>query len=157
MAVQPRVIFTRFADVENPELRPWLAHVRRVLGKQAPAVVPVADPTVWQLVSANNRELARSTGLFAGYRAASDGARLTISGLASAVVRPVVDEARGLHGWYLSIDGEPAVICSRWYLADRERSQAVKLALASLGVAQLSGGARVALDRSAKDNDLRVH
>jgi len=156
MAVQPRVIFTRFADVENPELGPWLAHVRRVLGKRAPAEVALADPTVWQLVSGNNRELARSAGLYAGFRAASDSAERTIQSLPSATVRPVVDESRGLKGWYLAVDEVPVVICSRWYLADRERSQAVKLAASSLAVAVLSDGARVALERSARESDLRV-
>ena len=157
MTVQPRVIFTRFAGVENPEFGPWLAHVSRVLGRRAPTVVKMADPTVWQLVSANNRELARSARIFAGFRAASDSAASTVAGLPSAIVRPVVDETRGLQGWYFSIDGDPAVICSRWYLADRERSQAVNLALSSLSIAVLADGARVALDRSVKENDLRVH
>jgi hypothetical protein len=156
MTVQPRVIFTRFAGVENPEIGPWLAHVSRVLGNRAPAVVKMAEPSVWQLVSANNRELARSAGIFAGFRAASDAAASTVANLASAIVRPVVDDARGLQGWYLSIDGEPAVICSRWYLADRERSQAVKLALSSLGVAVFGDGARLAPDRSARESNLRV-
>ncbi len=156
MTVQPRVIFTRFAGVENPELGPWLAHVSRVLGKRAPAVVKVAEPSVWQLVSANNRELARSAGIFAGFRAASDAAAATVANLAYAIVRPVVDDARGLQGWYLSIEGEPAVICSRWYLADRERSQAVNLAVSSLAVAVFGDGARVAQDRSAKESSLRV-
>jgi hypothetical protein len=119
-------------------------------------VVKVAEPSVWQLVSANNRELARSAGIFAGFRAASDAAAATVANLASAVVRPVVDDARGLQGWYLSIDGEPAVICSRWYLADRERSQAVNLAVSSLRVAVFGDGARMAPDRSAKEYNLRV-
>ena len=156
MTVQPRVIFTRFAGVENPELGPWLAHVSRVLGKRAPAVVKTAEPSVWQLVSANNRELARSAGVFAGFRAASESAAATVANLASAIVRPVVDDTRGLQGWYLSIDGEPAVVCSRWYLADRERSQAVNLALSSLRVAVFGDGARLAPDRSVKENSLRV-
>ncbi len=156
MAVQPRVIFTRFADVDNPELRPWLAHVKRVLGKQAPAVIPVPDPTVWQLVSANNRELGRSAHIFPGFKAASDAAGALIEKLGVATVRPVVDESRGVHGWYISIDGDPAVVCSRWYFADRERSQAVNLALASLAVAVRSEGARVAISRSEQENDLRV-
>jgi hypothetical protein len=156
MTVQSRVIFTRFADTDNPELRPWLAHVTRVLGKRAPVVKRMADPTVWQLVSANNRELARSASVFPGFRAASESAKATIEALPKAVIRPVVDESRGLHGWYLAINDQPAVICSRWYYADRERSQAVNLAVASLAVAVRSEGARAAIDRSAKENDLRV-
>ena len=156
MTVQPRVIFTRFAGVENPEIGPWLAHVSRVLGNRAPAVVKIDEPSVWQLVSANNRELARSAGIFSGFRAASDAAAVTVAHLGAAIVRPVVDDARGLQGWYLSIEGEPAVICSRWYLADRERSQAVNLALSSLRVAVFGDGARLAPDRSTKEINLRV-
>ena len=133
-----------------------MAHVSRVLGKRAPVVVKMAEPSVWQLVSANNRELARSAGIFAGFRAASDAAAATVASLDSAIVRPVVDDARGLQGWYLAIDGEPVVVCSRWYLADRERSQSVNLAVSSLKVAVLGDGARLAPNRSAKENSLRV-
>src|ERR1700761_863207 len=118
MTVQPRVMFTRFSGVDNPELRPWLAHVSRVLGNRAPAVAAVSDPSVWQLISANNRELARSAGVYAGFRAASDAAAATVANVASAVSRHVVDDARGLLGWYLSIDDVPVMICSRWYLAE---------------------------------------
>lgn len=156
LTVQPRVIFTRFSGVENPELRPWLAHVNRVLGTRAPAVAVATDPSVWQLISANNRELARSAGVYAGFRAASDAAAETVAGLTSAVSRHVVDDARGLLGWYLAIDDVPVAICSRWYLAERERSQAVNLALNSLKVAVFSDSARLAPERATRVKDLRV-
>jgi hypothetical protein len=157
MTVQARVIFTRFGGIEHAGLSPWLAHTKRVLGKLAPPVTAVVDPTVWQLVSANNREMARSAVVYSGFRAASDAVSESIAKLPSAVVRTVVDEGRGLHGWYLAIDGEPAVICSRWYFADRERSQAVALAVASLAVAVQAEGARLAVDRTARGNGTRVH
>lgn len=156
MTVQPRVMFTRFSGVENPELRPWLAHVSRVLGNRAPAVTAVSDPSVWQLISANNRELARSAGVYPGFRAASDAAASTVANVASAVSRHVVDDARGLLGWYLAIDDLPVMICARWYLAERERSQAVNLALASLQVAVFSDSARLAPERPSRESDLHV-
>jgi hypothetical protein len=156
LIVQPRVIFTTFSGIDSPELRPWLAHVSRVLGTRAPAVAAAADPSVWQLISANNRGLARSAGVYAGFRAASDAAATTVANLASVVSRHVVDDARGLLGWYLAIDGEPVVVCSRWYLAERERSQAVNLALATLKIAVLSDGARRAPDRSGREANLHV-
>jgi hypothetical protein len=147
MAVRPRVIFTRFSSADSTEFRPWMDHLARVLGKHAPTPVGVRDPTVWQLVSANNRELARSVALFDGFGSAREGAKATVLSLPNAASRSVVDERQGLHGWYLSVDGEPHVVCSRWYLADRERTQAVNLAIAALAEATFAEGARVALER----------
>lgn len=154
--MRPRVIFTTFSGIDSPEIRPWLAHASRVLGNRAPAVAATGDASVWQLISANNRGLGRSAGVYAGFRAASDAAAATVANLASAVSRYVVDDARGLLGWYLTIDDEPAVVCSRWYLAERERSQAVNLALASLKVAVFADGARLAPVRSSRETDLHV-
>jgi hypothetical protein len=148
MAVRPRVIFTRFSSADSSEFRPWMDHLARVLGKQAPTPTDVRDPTVWQLVSANNRELARSVALFDGFGSAREGARATVASLPNAVSRSVVDERRGRLGWYLSVDGEPDVVCARWYLADRERTHAVNLAIAALAEATFAEGARLVLERS---------
>jgi hypothetical protein len=149
MAVQPRVIFTQFSSVDSTEFRPWIEHLDRVLGKLSPVRRDVADPTVWQLVTANNRELARSAGLFDGFGSARDAAKATVASLAKAVPHSVVDDRKGLHGWYLSIEGAPDVVCARWYLADRERTQAVAVAVGALAGATLGEGARVAVDRSS--------
>jgi hypothetical protein len=156
MAVQPRVVFTRFSDIDSPELQPWLNHLSRVIGRRATTGRAVPYPTVWQLLTANNREVARSAELFEGFRAARDAAQKTIDGLANSVIRTVVDEGRGLHGWYLSVDDHPQVVCSRWYFADRERTQAVTLAVATLAVATFGDGARLALDRVTKGSDAHV-
>ena len=156
MAVQPRVIFTRFSSVASVEFRPWIDHLNCVLGSHAPAVADVSDPTVWQLVSANNRELARSVGMFAGFRSAQESAESSVTSLPVAEIRGVVDEKRGLHGWYLAVDGKPSVVCARWYLADRERTHAVNLAVSALAGALLAEGARLALDRSHRSQGDRV-
>jgi hypothetical protein len=150
MAVQPRVIFTRFSSVESLEFRPWLDHLARVLGSKAFPAVAVSDPTVWQLVSANNRELARSVELFDGFRSAHDAAAKSVGALPRAEIRPVVDERQGQYGWYLSTDGIPDVACSRWYLADRERNQSVSLAVAALAEAKMTEGARLVVERAQK-------
>lgn len=156
MAVQPRVIFTRFSSADGAEFRPWMDHLNRVLGRRAPAQTPVSDPTVWQLVSANNRELARGVGLFEGFASARDAAKATVFSLPRAVSKAVVDERKGLYGWYLSVDDGPAVICSRWYLADRERTQAVNVALVALVAATFAEGSRLVLERSPKGQGERV-
>ena len=156
MAVQPRVIFTRFSSADSSEFRPWMEHLARVLGSKNPSQVAVKDPTVWQLVSANNRELARSVGLFSGFASARTSAEAVARALPRATVRSVVDERQGLHGWYLLLDGEPMVACSRWYFADRERTQAVNLALAALALANFAEGARLVAERAQKGQDERV-
>ena len=156
MAVQPRVIFTRFSRADGLEFRPWLDHLSRVLGTRAPTPVAVSTPTVWQLVSANNRELARSVALFDDFASAREAAKATVFSLPRAVNRSTVDERQGLYGWYLAIDDVPTVICARWYLADRERTQAVNLAITALAEATFSEGARVVLERSPKGQGERV-
>jgi hypothetical protein len=157
MAVQPRVIFTRFSSVESPGFRPWIDHIARVLGPSAPLQPTFQNPTVWQLVSANNRELARSASLFEGFRAANQAAESTVGSLANAVTHSVVDERRGLQGWYLSVEGRAEVVCSRWYFADRERTHAVSIALSALAHASLGEGARVQIERDSRAPSERVY
>lgn len=157
MAVMPRVIFTRFSSADRPEFRPWIDHLERVLGSAAPAVPRhLADATVWQLVSANNRELARSASVFSGFREAYESAAGTISRAPSGVVRAVVDERSGLQGWYLAVDERPEMVCARWYFADRERTQAARVALAAMGDAVVVERAKLQPDRFAGEAMTRV-
>jgi hypothetical protein len=156
MAVQPRVVFRRFAPHDAAYLEPWMTHLSRVLGTRAPVPERTADMTVWQLISANNRELARSARIYSGFAAARASAQATILGLPDAMVNLAVDERRGLQGWFVTIDGEPEMVCSRWYFADRERGQAVTLAISALTNAVLAEGTRVSQDRTLQAGDIRV-
>lgn len=140
-----RIIFTRFASTNSLKMRPWHEHRRRVIDDgRLERDLPETDESivVWQLVTANNRELARSADVFTDFITAHHSVvdQVRAGGQSSAV--PVSDERRGGYGWYLTVDERPSVICSRWYVADRERRQAMELAVASISTAKIALGAR---------------
>lgn len=146
-----RVIFTRFTNAESVKLRPWREHRRNVVGAGGEPTRKIAEgaryAVVWQLISANNRELARSADVFDDFEDAVLSAREAVDLVSThGEVVPVSSDQMGTYGWYVRILGHPAVICSRWYAAERDRQQAVRLTLQSLPTAQLAAGARQYVD-----------
>jgi len=145
MAAGPRLVFVRFPIRDSPRLKPWVAHIRRVLGEIESELHPSMTDgfIVWQLVSANNRQLARGVDVYETF----EEARSTVIALASSSARvttELVSEAgRGLYGWYFRLDGRPVATCARWYLTDRDRRNSIMLALRSMPVATLNTGARL--------------
>jgi hypothetical protein len=142
-----RIIFTRFADADSAKLEPWREHRRRVIGGAGEHRRQSTDSdrlgVVWQLMSANNRELARSSDIFDDFQDARIAATEVQEFVGShGEVVYTSDDRRGAYGWYLSVLGHKAVICSRWYSAERERRDAVLLAMKFLPEAQLASGAR---------------
>ncbi|WP_166791687.1 hypothetical protein [Cryobacterium frigoriphilum] len=98
---------------------------------------------IWQLLSANNRELARSADIYADFASARASAVRAAEAVATrGNVTLVSDDRRGAYGWYVEVDQIPEVVCARWYVAERERRHAVDLSLASLPLAQIAEGAR---------------
>jgi hypothetical protein len=141
----PRIIFTRFASIHSLKLRPWHEHRRRVIDDhRLEPDQPETDGSivVWQLVTANNRELARGASVFADFITARRSVTDQIRAATESRAVPVSDEQRGGYGWYLTVGERPAVICSRWYVADRERRQAMELAVATISMAKIALGAR---------------
>ena len=148
----PRIIFTRFASAASPKLEPWREHRRRVVGSSGEPARMRADSTrlavVWQLVSANNRELARSADVFDDFQDAVVSAREAVDCVRTdSSVELVSCDEDGTYGWYLRILDFPTVICSRWYAAERERRQSVQLVLETLPMVTLAEGARQYIDR----------
>ena len=148
MSVGPRIVFVRFLSDESPKLTPWIAHVSRVMGP-----VPIPDvataPTdnddrlVWQLVSANNRQLARGVGVHTSFEAARTHAGSVVTSGQSLDVELVSEAGRGMYGWFALLDGVPVMTCARWYLTDRDRRHSIELAIRSVPVAVLHEGARL--------------
>lgn len=145
MSVGPRIVFVRFLTSDSPKLVPWLAHARRVLGAggDADAATPEAGLVVWQLVSANNRELARGFGAHASFEEARADAARIVAAADSLQLELVSEAGRGVYGWYASLDGAPAVTCARWYLTARDRRHSIDLAVRSIPAATLHAGARL--------------
>lgn len=155
-----RVIFTRFTNAESVKLRPWREHRRKVVGATVEPVRTSADGSryavVWQLISANNRELARSADEFDAFEDAVLSAREAVDLVKEhGVMMPVSSDQMGTYGWYISILGHPVVICSRWYASERARQHAARLTLESLPVAELAAGARQYVDTPV--STLRLH
>jgi len=98
---------------------------------------------VWQLVSANNRELARSVEVYETF----EDARVTVVGLIaeseSLTVKHASEAGAGLYGWYLELDHRPVATCARWYLTERDRRSSISLATRSLPIATVHAGARL--------------
>ena len=147
MAVGPRFVFVRFQSSESPKLTPWLAHVSRVVGRTARATMPLLGDgcLVWQLVSANNRELARSVDVYGSFEAATAGAQLVIDASGRTAFEQVSESGRGVYGWFASIDDIPVMTCARWYVTDRDRRHSIDIARKAVATATLHTGARLNL------------
>lgn len=148
MSVGPRILFTRFVSGDSPKLQPWISHLRRLVAAdgQVPPV-PIDDldngAMVWQLVSGNNRQLARSVRVYSTFEDALAGAKASRALASQLEVALVSEHHRGVYGWYASIDGEPLITCSRWYDTERDRFRSINLAIPSLAAAVLLPGARL--------------
>lgn len=145
MAAGPRLVFVRFPTRDSPKLKPWVAHLRRVLVnvEGSPSATSTEGSIVWQLVSANNRQLARGTDVYDSFEDAYAQVSALVGDAPSLVVGLVSEGGHGLYGWYLSRDGAPVATCARWYLTDRDRRNSIALAMRSLAVATLGSGTRL--------------
>jgi hypothetical protein len=150
MSVGPRVVFTRFLTRDSPKLNPWVEHRDRVIDIASVSLVPAirdladgAVAVVWQLVSANNRQLARSAQVHASFESAAGSAQQIVDMSAELVLTRASEQGRGMYGWYAAIENDPVMTCARWYTTDRDREQAGALAVTAIAVAQLGAGARL--------------
>jgi len=148
MPVGPRVVFMRFLDDESPKLAPWISHATRVIGDRS--VAPLTPNTtgnqgrsVWQLVSANNRQLARGVGVHESFELARIHAQHVVDSGPELSLEFVSESGRGVYGWFASFAGVPVMTCARWYLTDRDRRHSGDLATRSISSALLLAGARL--------------
>jgi hypothetical protein len=140
-----RVVFLQFPSSQTAKLGPWQDHARRVAGVIAEVVSADSLPSpvvTWQLVSANNRKLARSARLYPHFEAAESGALAVIDGSEMLETRLVSDSANGMYGWHAVADGSSVITCSRWYATERDRRYSIDLALGSIATAYLQPGVR---------------
>lgn len=146
MPVGSRVVFTRFLTKDSPKLEPWRSHVDRVMladNPTAPVSIRGEGFVVWQLVSANNRQLARSAHIHDDFDGAVRGAREIADSAADLAVTLVSERGRGVYGWFAVSPGNVVMTCARWYLTERDRRQSVDRALEALSIAELHAGARL--------------
>lgn len=146
MSVGPRIVFTRFASGTAPKLRPWQEHIRRVAGA-LPTVIGTDSDTasviVWNLVSANNRDLGRGARIYQRFDEAVLDARAAIATTAELEITLVSGDRDGVYGWSFRHAGTTEMVCSRWYQTDRDRRHSIDVALTALQAASLREGARL--------------
>lgn len=145
MSAGPRIVFVRFLTADSPKLTPWVAHSSRVVNARGGAVAtkPPTGMVVWQLVSANNRQLARAADVLDTFEGARADASAVVAASDRLVVETVSEAGRGVYGWFATLDGRPVVTCARWYGTDRDRRHSIDLALRSMATAELHEGARL--------------
>ena len=148
MSIGSRVVVTRFIELTSPKLMPWRDHVFSVVGTQ-PAQLMRSDPaltraaSVWHLVSANNRPLARGAAIHESVEDCFADARQAIESACRMTVQLVEPDEHGPFAWYLTLAGASVVTCSRWVPTVRDREHSIALALASLATAKLRPTARL--------------
>ncbi|MFF0911985.1 hypothetical protein ACFWZW_14965 [Microbacterium enclense] len=160
-SVRARVVFDTFRSRHDPLLAAWLSFRAQVLpGAELPPAGPmrsVDGPTVggvfgvWRLLASNNRELARGTDLSASpdrARAAVELAQTRSVELAPATVR---GSSAMRHGWSLRLDGEPVLMCARWYESPGEAAAAAR------SVRTVLAGADIALSVTIGTRSGRRH
>ena len=146
MSVGPRIVFVRFDASDSPKLSPWLGHLQCVVSPYTPVSAP--DPEsgsvlVWQLVSANNRQLARCADVRDTFEVATADAREVVDSCRDLAIELVSEASRGVYGWYAAIAGRPVMTCARWYLSERDRRHSIDIAMSAVEVATLQPGARL--------------
>jgi hypothetical protein len=98
---------------------------------------------VWQLVSANNRQLARGVEVYETFEQARASVGTVVSAGAELTIDLVSEAGRGVYGWYASLGGKPVATCARWYVTDRDRRNSIDLAMRSISLATVHTGARL--------------
>ncbi|MFS0794637.1 hypothetical protein [Microbacterium sp. 1P10AE] len=142
-----RVVFDTFRSPTDPMLVAWLSFRSRLLpDAAAPASLTVnrADAPhrdgvfgVWRLLATNNRELGRGCDLHPSPHHAWADAEQMSARAAEMTASVVRGPSPMTHGWALRLNGEPVLICSRWYESPGEAAAAARAARDNLARASI--------------------
>lgn len=160
-----RIMITSFSNTQDLVLHSWLRHRNRIIEGRLIAGSTLDDDTfepgvgaawksispkdfgqefdvdrlfAWRLLTSNNRELARSAGLFFRFADAQADAADAQHSARRLEFDAVVDSAEGTQTWRGNLDGKPIVVGSRWFRMERDRERALHNALAILPLAHLA-------------------
>lgn len=114
------VLYFSFDSVDQPGLVAWSRFREQVLaaleGPAIPADLPQAGRVgVWRLLASNNREVARSAGVFDSFDSAKRAVALLQERWEELEVETFHGPVSATHGWAATLGGIPVVTCSRWY------------------------------------------
>lgn len=135
------IVFARFPSLDSYRLHPWTEHTASVTGSRVPAGRG-GEALVWQLASANNRQLARSAEVHTSVPDVVSDA-FTVVAQSEAEIILVRKDGAGAFGWYLATPFRVLAICPRWYPTERERRHSIELVLDALPGAELTRAVRV--------------
>lgn len=159
-----RIMIASFSNAQDLVLHSWLRHRNRVItGRLIAGTAPydtfdsgvgvpwkpfepqdfsrefdVDKVFAWRLLTSNNRELARSAGLFFRFSDAQADAADAQQSAPRMEFDAVVDGTEGTQTWRGNLAGRPLVFGSRWFRMERDRERALQNALAILPLAQLA-------------------
>jgi hypothetical protein len=136
------IVFARFPSLDSFRIRPWTQHAAEVTGSEPAASSAGSGVVVWQLSSANHRQLARSALVHRTVLDAIDDASTVMRETDGEVILVRKDGA-GAFGWYLATPYRILALCPRWYATERERRHSIDLVTGALPGAQLSLTVRV--------------
>jgi len=93
--------------------------------------------TVWRLISANNREIARGAGMYADYAEAAAHAQQVRDAAPLLTVTFLRRTGRGDYSWYASFGKCPVLLAAAWHRTARDRDRSAATALQALGGAKI--------------------
>lgn len=153
MPTLPTILFSAFQSGADPQRQSWarfreqvntrsnanLTAVSRQMGDQVAIRASVAstgedESGIWRLLAPNNRELGRSSFLYASFGAAR-GHVLRLRGAESLAATTVAGPLAQSFGWFVSLRGVPVMTCTRWFGSAAASNEASRAALAAFAVA----------------------
>lgn len=93
--------------------------------------------TVWRLISANHREIARGAGMYADYAEAAAHAQRVRDAAPLLTVTFIRRAATGEYGWYASFGECPVLLAAAWHRTARDRDRSAATAVQALGGAKI--------------------
>jgi hypothetical protein len=94
----------------------------------------------WRLLGSNNRELGRSSAVYADPPACFRSAEALQAGVSRAEPVAAVNQKTGLWVWRLDLEGTPAAVAARSYKRRRECLYSLERFLATAPLARTEGG-----------------
>lgn len=93
--------------------------------------------TVWRLISANHRELARGAGTFPDYAQAAARAESVRDAAANLKIALVRRPRTGELAWHAALGGRPVLLAAAWHRSARDRDRSLTTALQALAGARI--------------------
>ncbi len=126
------ISFAAFAGDDARGALGWRRAMAAVHDDADAALPAVVGRAYWRVHALNNRELARSALLYPSIPAAREHASHVARQIARVTISTFIMTSARSIGWYATLDGEPIMMCARWYEGTSVASQAASKSVAVL-------------------------